>query len=214
MEEIGIAEVLLACAEYLRDPQNEQGNKNFDKMRQRISIKKYLPLEQKKIVVAKAIYDLRIEDLSAAELAVALEESLIFNVLLAYTNINPEIPITFKSEIYYDILLECGMIEHILHYCEIDYKRTEYLVKQAMSFENIKALLEQVGAMDSESMDRLTSEFKRFTLETKPETLQNLADIMRHNDPMFTAMKQGMVDAAYEGVMKAQKEQNNSDKEE
>ena len=214
MEEIGIADVLLACAEYLRDPQNEQGNKNFDKMRQRISIKKYLPLEQKKIVVAKAIYDLRIEDLSAAELAVALEESLIFNVLLAYTNINPEIPITFKSEIYYDILLECGMIEHILHYCEIDYKRTEYLVKQAMSFENIKALLEQVGAMDSESMDRLTSEFKRFTLETKPETLQNLADIMRHNDPMFTAMKQGMVDAAYEGVMKAQKEQNNSDKEE
>ena len=214
MEEIGIAEVLLACAEYLRDPQNEQGNKNFDKMRQRISIKKYLPLEQKKIVVAKAIYDLRIEDLSAAELAVALEESLIFNVLLAYTNINPEIPITFKSEIYYDILLECGMIEHILHYCETDYKRTEYLVKQAMSFENIKALLEQVGAMDSESMDRLTSEFKRFTLETKPETLQNLADIMRYNDPMFTAMKQGMVDAAYEGVMKAQKEQNNSDKEE
>ena len=106
------------------------------------------------------------------------------------------------------------MIEHILHYCETDYKRTEYLVKQAMSFENIKALLEQVGAMDSESMDRLTSEFKRFTLETKPETLQNLADIMRHNDPMFTAMKQGMVDAAYEGVMKAQKEQNNSDKEE
>ena len=64
------------------------------------------------------------------------------------------------------------MIEHILHYCETDYKRTEYLVKQAMSFENIKALLEQVGAMDSESMDRLTSEFKRFTLETKPETLQ------------------------------------------
>ena len=81
-------------------------------------------------------------------------------------------------------------------------------MRQALAFENINQLLGEMEKIDVRSVEGLAREFKNFTLDIKPEVVKNLAEIMRHNDPIYTRIKDDMIEKAYEEAMRENANEN------
>ena len=203
MKEIELLDVLTVCSNFLSNPEIKENQEKLEDLKQNLIIKKILPLHQKEIVVMKTIFDVNTIDEDSSSAALALEVSLLFNALLSYTNITNNAQIAYISnQAYYDILIMSGLVDYVMEFCGEDYKRVEKLVDRMISFENIKSLVNLLSKMDTASLEGLTDEFKKFTLETNPESLRYLADIMRHNDPVYTAVKDNIINSAVDEAMK------------
>lgn len=200
MNELNLIDVLEVCSQFLADPQNAKNQEALADLKSKLIIKKFLPLYQKDLVITKTFLSMSVDDAESSGAAVALEIALLFNVLLAYTNIDINVPLDMQNFAYYDMLIMSGIADHILSYCKEDYERTEKIAMNMISFENLKTLVATLSKMDTASIEGLTREFKRFTLETNPESLRNLADIMRQNDPLYTSIKEGIMGTAYEAA--------------
>lgn len=203
MNELNLIDVLEVCSQFLSDPQNAKNQEALADLKSKLIIKKFLPLYQKDLVVTKTFLSMSVDDAESSGAAIALEIALLFNVLLAYTNIDINVPLDMQNSAYYDMLIMSGIADHVLSYCKEDYERTEKIAMNMISFENLKTLVATLSKMDTASIEGLTREFKRFTLETNPESLRNLADIMRQNDPLYTSIKEGVMGTAYEAARSA-----------
>ena len=179
----------------------------------KLVIRNFLPLTQKEAVMLKTLYDIKAVDTEAQHFASALEVSLTFNALMAYVvNIDYDIEQTLKDEIFYDVFWVSGLGDYILSFCERDFNRVKDMVQTMVSFENLKELLEEISKMTPDSIDRFTSTFKNFSLESNSEIIRNLADIARHQDPLFTKVKDSVVEGAWREIDKAQKKREDNNK--
>jgi hypothetical protein len=145
--------------------------------------------------------DIRVqEEATLTDIADALELSLTFNGLLAYTNINPDIVNNYKNEIMYDILWMSGFCDFILERCQRDFERLEKQVYSMISFDNLRLLLDSLAQLDVGNIEELTREFKEFTFKANPETIKDLAEISRFNDPFVKDFKEGMSNAMFNAL--------------
>ena len=127
----------------------------------------------------------------------ALEISLLFNVLLEYTNIKWEDGLEVKDAAFYDILWASGVCDMILEYCRSDYERVVRMVENMFSFENLYNLVETINKMTPDSVEELTKEVKRIRLESDPQILHDYATLARAGDPILHKMADAVEDAAY-----------------
>lgn len=214
MEYIELSTVLAACNEFLLDPMSESAQNEINEIQSNLLIRPHLPLSQRQNVLLRVLMDIRVnEEATLVDIANALELSLTFNGLLAYTNINPDVVDNYKNEIMYDLLWMSGMCDFILDKCHNDFERMEKQVYSMISFDNLRLLLENLNQLDIGNIEELTREFKEFTFKANPETIKNLAEIAQFNDPFVTEVKKQMTDKAFEVLSGNSKEEINKNKE-
>ena len=206
-KEFTIGEVLATCANMLSEPENEEYAKAYDDMLKNFVIRSYMPLEQKELLLRKAIIDVRTIDDESYHFTTGLEIAKLFDILLAYVvNIDPNIESLWKDYEFYDILWVAGVPDYILSFVAPDYARCEQMMDATLSFDNIKQLMKEIQQTSPEEIEKLTSAFERFTLDTKPEVFKAMGDMMANEDPLVHEIKEAVLDGAYNAATKAEKE--------
>lgn len=196
-DSVDILDLLETASSWLVSPEDKEAEKKFNEIKNQIIVKSFLPLTMKNALVKKAIFDLRTSDDTIDEFPQALEISLLFNVLLAYTNIEWEEGLEVKDAAFYDILWASGVCDMILEYCRSDYERVVRMVENMFSFENLYSLVETINKMTPDSVDELTKEVKRIRLEADPKILHDYATLARAGDPILHKVADAVEEAAY-----------------
>lgn len=209
---VDILDLLEASSTWLAFPDDEVARKNFDEIKNKIVIKSFLPLEMKNALVKKAIFDIRTSDDRIDEFPQALEISLLFNVLLAYTNIEWEDGLEVKDAAFYDILWASGVCDMILEYCRPDYERVVRMVENMFSFENLYNLVDIINKMTPDSVEELTKEVRRIRLDTDPKILHDFATMARAGDPLLHKMADAVEETAYKAVKGEISEEKDAEK--
>lgn len=199
-DSVDILDLLEIASSWLVYPENKEAEKKFNEIKNQIVVKSFLPLTMKNALVKKAIFDLRTSDDSIDEFPQALEISLLFNVLLEYTNIKWEDGLEVKDAAFYDILWASGVCDMILEYCRSDYERVVRMVENMFSFENLYNLVETINKMTPDSVDELTKEVKRIRLESDPQILHDYATLARAGDPILHKMADAIEETAYKAA--------------
>ena len=199
-----IYEILSAAAEWLNDPESEEKNKAFEDIKTALVIRDYMPLEQKEIIMRKALIDMRSdEEVMPYTASILYEIALVFDCLLAYVvNLDPNIDNVYKDASFYDLLYMSGVIDYILSFCGKDYEFLRKMADRMISFDNLKELSKNIEITSPEYINALTEEFKRFRTDTNPEMLKHLGEIMAGNDPLLNNIKKNVEDVAFEAAQK------------
>ena len=194
-----IYEILAAAAEWLNDPENEEKSNAFEDIKTALVIRDYMPLEQKEIIMRKALIDMRSEEeVMPYTASILYEIALVFDCLLAYVvNLDPNIDNVYKDASFYDILYMSGVIDYILSFCGRDYEFLRKMADRMISFDNLKELSKNIEVTSPEYINALTEEFKHFRTDTSPEVLKHLGEIMAGNDPLLNNIKKNVEDVAY-----------------
>ena len=194
-----IYEILAAAAEWLNDPENEEKSNAFEDIKTALVIRDYMPLEQKEIIMRKALIDMRSEEeVMPYTASILYEIALVFDCLLAYVvNLDPNIDNVYKDASFYDILYMSGVIDYILSFCGRDYEFLRKMADRMISFDNLKELSKNIEVTSPEYINALTEEFKHFRTDTNPEVLKHLGEIMAGNDPLLNNIKKNVEDVAY-----------------
>lgn len=193
---INFNDVLKICNTYLENPGDANKQKLMQELQNRIIIRAYLPMGDKVIALYKMILDNdKSVDLHSSIFTVGMELSCLFNGLLAYTNI---IDITDELKTYesYDTLYQSGLADYIWEYCFGDYEKLVRLFERAVNYTNLVELTETISKMDSKGIDEILSNFKTIKNSLDSQTIQNLADIAKYNDPLLHQIKTDVVDGA------------------
>ena len=199
-----IGEILAICANMLTEPENEEYTKAYDEMLKNLVIRAYMPIEQKELVLRKALIDIRTIDDESYHFTTGLEIAKLFDILLAYVvNLDNNIESLWKDYEFYDILWVAGVPDYILQFAGADYARCEKMMDSTLSFDNIKQLLQEIKDTSPEEIAKLTQAFDRFALNTNPDVLKALGNMMANEDPLVNEIKNGVMDAAYQAVQNA-----------
>lgn len=214
IEKMDAFDLLEAASDYIMDPTDKEAEQAFSDMKAKLIIRNFLPLEQKEYASLKTLYDINALDLESQHFASALEVSLTFNALFAYiANVDYNVIDFLKDDTFYDIFWMSGLGDYILQFCEKDYERLKNMVMSMVSFENIKALLAEISDMNPDSIERLTESFNSFVVNTKPETLKAMADIMKQNDPTYNRVVDTIEENAVKAAMARQEREEKEEKE-
>lgn len=201
-----IGEILAICANMLTEPENEEYTKAYDEMLKNLVIRAYMPIEQKELVLRKALIDIRTIDDESYHFTTGLEIAKLFDILLAYVvNLDNNIESLWKDYEFYDILWVAGVPDYILQFAGADYARCEKMMDSTLSFDNIKQLLQEIKDTSPEEIAKLTQAFDRFALNTNPDVLKALGNMMANEDPLVNEIKNGVMDAAYQAAQNADK---------
>jgi hypothetical protein len=204
MKYFDLYDILMVCNDFVMNPTKKENIEEFNRMTNELIIKAHLSLSQRQAVLLKTLIDIKSdEEMSVAELSKALEISLTFNGILAYVNIDPDFNSVFKDEEMYDLLWLSGFCDIILEKCHADFERLEKQVYAMISFDNLRVMLENLSELDVGNIDALTRAFTEFNFKATPETIKNLAEIARFNDPLIKEFKDELSNKAYETLSKS-----------
>jgi len=114
-----LSELLLKALDYLQNPLDKEKEKEFEDLKNLITVKVFLPLIDKEAILLRIAYnqDQAFGD-SAMGYTCVTELALIIHGLLAYTNIDINIGIDYKQYGVYDTIMESGLYDYILSYCK------------------------------------------------------------------------------------------------
>lgn len=207
-----LQDILKVCEEFIKDSGNEEKASAYNLMLQNLTIKTYLPMEQKVVALVKMIIDSDKDfDVPAVFFTAALEMACLFDGLLAYTNIDQEIKLETKTYENYDILYQSGFADYVLQFCEVDYNRLVRLMERTLSYENLSELIKSMKEIDVGSLKSTVADIKQSIKEADPEMIKNMADILKLNDPSLNELKIRFIDESLEEADKRvqKKEKNN-----
>jgi len=201
-EMIDIMDVLVAAAEFLDDPDNEDKFNAFDDIKRKTVVRSFMPLRRKSAVVNKIWKEIQNRDSDIYDFGSAIEISLTFDALLAYTNINPDINQVIKDFDFYDILWASGYCDMILEYCEHDYHRIYAMIDRLIANQNIGELLDVLDNIKYDKIEDLSRTINRFKLNVDPKVIHDLAKIVGSQDAAVKELNEA-IDSAAMDVVKA-----------
>lgn len=206
MATINITEVLQICGDVVKDPTSKQANEALRGLQKRLEVRTYLPMTQKASVLFRATMDSdRPYDDNYAIFTMAMEVAMVFDGLLAYTNVEPVWDNTIKNYDTYDILEQSGFIDYVLQFCERDYNKLARLFERTVSVAHLMSLLEVLENVDGESVKALTTAINKFTNEADGQLVKDVADIMRYNDPELHQLKEDVVEEVIDKIKRMDK---------
>lgn len=209
MEKIDFQKVIKICNDFISNP-NVENMKALEELKKQLVVRTYLPMQEKVVALYKVTIDAdKSLELASSVFTAGLELALLFDGLLAYTNIETNIiPKEWKIYESYDAIYQSGLADYILQYCERDYNRLVRLMERTISYENVKELMDTMGQIQLEVMQETLNEFKKFRESATPEMLHDMADIMKFNDPNLYKIKEDVLDSVadqLERIDKAEK---------
>ena len=212
VENLKITDVLDVCADYLDNPTKQENIDNFENMKQKLVVRKMLPLLFKEDVLTKVLASIESYGDELYSYCSALELSLTFNALMAYTNIDLMIDSALKDYGYYDLIWMSGLADYILGFCRDDYNHLKEMVYQMLNFSNLKELFNALNGVDTEALDRLTKEVNETRTNIDPSIIANLAKVVDFVDPMTATVKNSIQENVAKAVEEYKKQQKNEEK--
>lgn len=164
----------------------EATEEQFQEFLSELSVKKYLPLEEKAKLMTSLVLNLVYTPHFISEMAaVDLEFRKLFYCLLAYTNIDTTsvdaYPLEFET---YDLIIETGVYDYIYSECQQDYQRLEKMIDHAMSFDSMLQVVSNMGQIDTDAMHQQMQEAQSFINQMSKEDKELLASIGTVGDPL------------------------------
>lgn len=206
---MGLKDIIRICKDFIEDSENEKTVKEYNDLLNSIIVKSYMPMQEKVVALVRMLMDNEREiDVESSFFTAGLELACCFDGLLAYTNIDPEVDISIKNYENYDIIYQSGLADYILQYCEKDYERLVKMMERTLSFENLREMINSLSSMDSGMLREVVNALKGVKKDLDSETIKNIADIMRLDDPLLTQIKETIVDSALQDLEQKEKEED------
>lgn len=202
-----LQEILKVCEDFVSSPEDKEILESYNKMLQELTIKTYMPMQEKVIALVRMTIDSdKDRDIDESFFTAGVELAACFDGLLSYiTNLEQEVNLEIKNYENYDLIYQSGLADYILQYCEKDYQRLIKMFERTFSYMNLNELISSMESMDTGSLKALTTTIKGLKDEIDPKIISDLADIMRYNDPNFVAIKENIVDGAMDDLDKVHK---------
>lgn len=202
-----LQEILKVCEDFVSSPEDKETLESYNKMLQELTIKTYMPMQEKVIALVRMTMDSdKDRDIDESFFTAGVELAACFDGLLSYiTNLEQEVNLEIKNYENYDLIYQSGLADYILQYCEKDYQRLIKMFERTFSYMNLNELISSMESMDTGSLKTLTTTIKGLKDEIDPKVISDLADIMRYNDPNFVAIKENIVDGAMDDLDKVHK---------
>lgn len=208
IEKIPLKVAIDICKAFVQDPSNETYITALQDLREKLIIRRYLPIQEKITALYRAIQEAdRPYDSASALFTAGMELAMTFNGLLAYTNISTIGLMDDKTYEAYDVLHQSGLIDYILRYCNLDYQRLCGMMERTISYENVRELIATLENIDTTSINASMAEFKQFRETATPNMIKDLADIVRFNDPNLYTVKNDLIDDALSKLETADKKE-------
>lgn len=203
-----LKEILAVCDSFIKAPEDETALKAYNDMLQGLTIRTYLPMQEKVIALVRMIIDGDKDlDVPASMFTASLEIACLFDGLLSYVNIEPEVDIEIKNYENYDLLYQSGFADYVLEFCEKDYERLVRMMERTFSFQNLTELTDSMRELDTGKLVELKSAIQDAIKSADPEMVKNLADIMRSNDPNLERLKRQIDENAIDEAFAKKKEE-------
>lgn len=206
MEEIKMIpfeDALRICANFINDPKSASSQESMEQLKKDIVIYGFLPIGRKMVTIYKILIDAdKSYDLPVTAFTAGLELSFFFNGLLAYTNIDHNLPKEVKIYEVYDTFYQSGLADFIYGYCKKDYDRLQVMVDRSFNLGNLKEMMDSLKNLDTASIQDSLAQFKELQENLNPDIIQNIADIVRFNDPTIYTVKDELIDRAIEKLEK------------
>lgn len=201
-EKIKLYDMLKVCSEYLTEPENEEKIKAYNDMMAKLVIRDYVPLQQKELLLRKALMDIRMVEDTAYHFTAASEIALVFDILLFYVvNLDVDsVETIYKDYDYLDLLEFAGVCDTIKQYAGKDYDKCVKMFDRTVSYDNVTNLIKEVNSASPEKLDSVTDELKRFRATLTPEMLKTIGDIYAHSDPLINTVKNAVEETAWQAV--------------
>lgn len=203
-----LKEILVVCDNFIKAPEDETVFKAYNDMLQGLTIRTYLPMQEKVIALVRMIIDGDKDlDVPASMFTASLEIACLFDGLLSYVNIEPEVDIEIKNYENYDLLYQSGFADYVLGFCEKDYERLVRMMERTFSFQNLTELTDSMRELDTGKLVELKVAIQDAIKSADPEMVKNLADIMRSNDPNLERLKRQIDENAVDEAFAKRKEE-------
>ena len=203
MEKIEFLEFIEACTGFINNPEDEEAVKKYNEMQNKLVVKSYLPIGDKTLVLYRMVIDSdKSINLPASVFTTGLELAALFNGLLAYTNVDNNVPLQYKIYETYDVIYQSGMADYILSFCQNDYNRLMKMMERTLEYSNLIEFVNTVKNMDTKEIQKLIAEVKTLQQTIDPDTLKNLSTIIQYNDPLMHQLKEEVVDVALDEMDK------------
>ena len=152
-EKLKLSDYLIMCSEFEKDPTNTDILDGIDGFLSRLSIREYIPLHEKEIIMMNVLTSLN-KDYDAPGTAVFLEIGKISMGLLAYCT-NLENDATFLNYSYYivDAIYMHGLYDIITAICEEDCNRLFKMIDDTINASNIYRITETASLFNQNSYD-------------------------------------------------------------
>lgn len=202
-----LQEILKVCEDFISSPEDKEILESYNKMLQELTIKTYMPMQEKVIALVRMTIDSdKDRDIDESFFTAGVELAACFDGLLSYiTNLEQEVNLEIKNYENYDLIYQSGLADYILQYCEKDYQRLIKMFERTFNYMNLNELISSMESMDTGSLKALTTTIKGLKDEIDPKIISDLADIMRYNDSNFVAIKENIVDGAMDDLDKVHK---------
>lgn len=202
-----LKDVLEICDKFIKSPEDFDVAEAYNNMLQSLTIRAYLPMQEKVIALVRMIIDSDKDiDVEETFFTAGLELACCFDGLLTYANIDTEINIEIKSYENYDLIYRSGLADYILQFCEKDYDRLVRMMERTLSFQNLKELTTSLRELNFGELDKTFKALKDLKNETDPEMLKNLASISAMNDPYLNLLKDKIVSDSVDKAFEDKKE--------
>ncbi len=203
MEIIDFKEVLKTCADFVIAP-NKENQELLNNLQQRLVVKSYLPLADKVVVLFKIMNDSdQPVDTLSSVFTIGVEVACLFDGLLAYTNIGSNIDFLDKTYENYDYLQQSGLVEYIFQYCEKDYRTLVQLIDRTINYHNLIDLMTTLKDLNLEKAEELSKQVKEMQANMDSDTIRNMADIVRYNNPNLYKLEGAIEDEALDKILRA-----------
>ena len=201
MDNITMKEILQAAVDYVANPNDEQAQQNFSKLKERLVVLEYIPLQKKRLLLEAAFLFLKTYENGGVDFALYKELTRVFFLLLGYVdNLDLASVVGFLSQEAYDVLQLSGLLNYIVGYCRDDFFNCYQMLDDMYRFEHLQSLMGIFSAVDTSSVKELTKAFESFKKILTPEFLLSLNNVLAINDPELERIRKATEEAAFKGL--------------
>ena len=199
MEKINFKDVIGVCSKFIDSQGKDTGIVDLES---KLIVRNYLQMDEKALCATRAFIDADKDySIPSVFVAVGFDIAILFDCLLAYTNIDVD-SIDESDKIYenYDLIHQSGLADYIINFCEKDYNRLVRMVDRALSIEHVSSLLNSLENIDGEAIDNLTRSIVDLKTNGDKEMIHDMATISKASDPEFAGLKEKVSDEVLDKI--------------
>lgn len=194
MSKINLTDVLDNCRMRVNGLFDEE---DFDKFLETIEIVKYLPLDKKRDILFLFLMDIKYltSGDEACDDEIQIEINSLFNILLAYTNINTGGYTKLFTKENYDTIYMSGLADYILDFCERDYNKSIDMFRDSLRIDDMLSVKVFMEELEGKNIAKNLKSMKKMIEEMSANgVIDKVNDIAMFNDSIVNNIKQQLLD--------------------
>lgn len=180
-DKIKLSKYVELCIELADSPSEEATQKINDWLAQ-LQVRPYLSMKDKALTLGEVVFSIP-KDFDIIGTSTYLEIYKVTRGLLQYAvNLDNDMKLTENTFGIYDLIMQFGLYDTIISYCEKDYKKFVALIDNTFNFDNIYKLITTIQFFDTESYDKWIENMNQLKTTLTPELIENIKQITKLNN--------------------------------